>query len=753
MFSSPLQRAIARGMEPDGDLADELMNLSDYRIRSRKDARTICEALRELPMESRPGTSFSSPLRALTGLFQDVDGPDAPAFDVLFQDGQRELMRIFDATIDHADDQQSDDLLLVLKIFALYGSREGAERVVQAAQRPLKPDAYIWHVILSAFSERHPEQNYIYESLSDPLPPDFIAVALLDRANSTAINGQLERHPFDSPSGLERLQSWLEDRDPEHFSYALSATAALPFVNRPYCDQLMPLAMDHVDASVQMEAAWAAGKMGREAGFKILSRFCLDINRSDVAQKYLTELGREELIPAEAKDPLFQAKAEFSRWLAHPSELGQPPDELEVIDHRELAWPPERQTQPFYLIRYCLRDRTGLEEDNVECGLVGSMTWCFFTYKMHERPPEDAYAIHCYWEMETAKLIAEAEVTDASEYATMLGQWQGTLLHEPTIVRVAELSPELKTPSRFVALASAKRDGEEGWVVLDGPRSTWYPKAEQPEDTHESAVLMIHVGRQLLGFQEQPDRAQYLIPATRPRKPEAIVAAYEKLMQEVPAAAPSRQKELLGSWSLLSRKMEDYLEALAEVEDRSRTEILTDVYERFLELAMAADRSVHDEVHDTLSVLGEHFDAYVSGLASSGRSAEIAEVVTLFASHWNNNLGYGRLGRASFSSGDLERAEEYFVKLQEGMKQSYRCEEMSLLAEIWNGRGESNQARQLLLNCIRKLAADIEESKYNSDRKTYAEELLHHRSTFLRLFPDGEGELAKLDIPRQVLES
>ena len=151
--------------------------------------------------------------------------------------------------------------------------------------------------------------------------------------------------------------------------------------------------------------------------------------------------------------------------------MGQPPDELEIIDHRTLAWPPEREPKPFWLIRFRLRDRTGLQEDKADCGLVGSMTWCFFSYKMHERPPEDAYAIHCYWEMEHARLIDEAEVTEASEYAGMLGQWQGDRLEGPTITRVAELSPKLKVPGRLVALAAAKIDGEEGWAVLDGPRS------------------------------------------------------------------------------------------------------------------------------------------------------------------------------------------------------------------------------------------------------------------------------------------
>jgi hypothetical protein len=55
-------------------------------------------------------------------------------------------------------------------------------------------------------------------------------------------------------------------------------------------------------------------------------------------------------------------------------------------------------------------------------------------------------------------------------------------------------------PRRLLALASATKNGEEGYVVLDGPRSKWYPKKDLVPETPEEAVLMIHLGRQLLGL-------------------------------------------------------------------------------------------------------------------------------------------------------------------------------------------------------------------------------------------------------------
>jgi hypothetical protein len=440
-----------------------------------------------------------------------VEGRDSPAYEVLSAEGIPQLIRIFNATlplIDEYDDVR--DLLVTLEILALYRSREGSTRVIEAAQRPLSPDAYMWHRILSCYSSEHPHRDDLFEALSDPLPPGFLGIALLDSANSAAIKGELQRHPFDGPEGGKRLQEWLEDDNPDNFSYAHSATAALPFISNPSRDQLFALAMDHSDVGVQMEAAWAAAKLGREAGFKLLARYCLDVRYSEDARGYLAELDREDLIPAEASEPGFKAQANLASWLAHPNEMGSPPDEMEIVDHRYLRWPPKGEPEALWVIRYSYSTEEIDEDLELGCGLVGSMTWCFFDYEMHRRPPEDIYAMHCYWEMQFTDLIHELKESDAQKHTEMLGQWQGAPLLEPKITHVAELADELNAPAKMVALATARLDGAEGWVVLDGPRSAWYPKAEQPDLENNGIPLMIHVGRQLLGFEDPSDRCKYL---------------------------------------------------------------------------------------------------------------------------------------------------------------------------------------------------------------------------------------------------
>lgn len=748
-FSSALQRAIKRGLKPGGNLADELRELDDYQIRSKADAQAICNALASLPLK-RPAdeNSFTSSLHALTSLFQDLESPRAPAFKVLYLEGLPLLTRIFDARIQEANEDDEDDLLYVLKILAMYGSQDGAEKIVEAAQMPLKDDAYMWHVILSILGDDHPHRDFVYQALSEHLPSNFLAIAFLDSANKSAIVGTLERHPFDSAEGEQRLRSWLEESDPEKFSYANSATAALPFLTGPGRDQLLHLAMDHPDVGVQIEASWAAAKVGRDAGLRQLARYCLDIAHSSIAQHYLTELGHQELIPKEANEPEFQAKAEFSNWLAHPNELGRAPDELEVVDHRMLAWPPENKPRPFWVLKYRAYDQTGLEEDDVDCGLVGSMTWCFFMYKMDQRPPEDVYAIHCYWEMQNEELIQETEITDPQEYVQLLNQWSGKPLESPTITDVAEVSPKLKTPGRFVALATARLDGEEGWVVLDGPRSAWYPKSEQPNNFNP--ILNLHIGRQLLGFEESVDRKKFLRSDSPQRSPAEFVAAYEKLINEAANGPVYRQKELLCE-HLLSNQFDAYVDAVCETRGLPKSMVVVETYERFLELAAQADESIREACYDSFTVLGRNFEKYVDALVAEERKSDIVKWVEWFTPYWQHNLGHGQLGMAAFKAGAYEPAERHFLSLYEGMDEYYRGESMSMLAEIWFHQGKIDKAQSLLIDCQTKLMQEIKESKYNSDRAMHAEQFQHHQTTFLRLFPGGKDLLVKQGIPENPL--
>src|ERR1022692_30992 len=393
--STPLQLAIERGLKPGGNLVAELDDLDHYTVKSKGDAKAICEALQALEegrvMQQKHG---KSPLHTLASLFQDLESGECDAFEFLRENGTPFLIRLAREALD-CEITDKSNLLFVLKVVAGYGTPQGADLVLDAAKKSFADDQYLWSVTLGMFTAAHPEARRVFAALSEPLPNGFLAVSLLDAANRLFLDGGEMRHPFDSDQGIRKLEAWLRDSDPEHFSYATSATAALPFIQHQKKDQLFQTAFEHPDVSVQLEAVWAAAKLERPGGLEKLAALCKDVNHSSRAKSYLKELGREDVVPEESKLPDFEAKAEFARWLAHPNELDRFPDELEILDHRDLCWPTDGKVKHFWLIKYRVRDTTELKHDDIGVGLVGSMTFCLFSYNLEQRHAEDTYAIHC----------------------------------------------------------------------------------------------------------------------------------------------------------------------------------------------------------------------------------------------------------------------------------------------------------------------------------------------------------------------
>ena len=747
---SPLQLALERGTRPGSNLADELRGLRDYSIKSKADAEAICGVLEQFASTASP-VSHESGFYSIVGLFQDVEGSNCPAFDVMSNVGISLLAQIVNDALQNPSRLDDGDLLFALKILAMYGTPEGTSSVLRAARLPLKPDDWMWSMILKAYSKEHPGREWLFKELSESLPSDFLAVSLLDSANAAHLEGVDTPHPFDSVAGKRQLEHWLTDSDEDHFSYAVSAAASLPYIRGTERDSLLAIAFDHPSADVQLEAAWVAAKLKRDAGIKWLARSCLDVNLAERASQYLTELNREDAIPTEAQNAGFKARAEFAQWLAHPSELGRPPEEVLIVDHRELNWPPEREPKPMWLLKYRLQDTTGLKADDIGVGLVGSVTFCLFSYELQQRSPEDCYAIYCYWEMSNRDLIAETDVPENStEYNRMLQQCKLDGLDQVRIVFVAELSRELRYPQNMVALGKSTRNGQPGWIVLDGPRSCWYAKSEMPAVSTDKTVAMIHIGRELLGLHDHPDRQKFLQSAPRQRSPAQIIAAYEKLLDKA-RNDPRQAEKLLGNHSILGTAFSDYVAALSATTSQSHTVSTCTAYEALLTLASKMDSSLQAKLLDSFSPLGETFDAYVDALIELNRQSEVPALVEKFRPHWDHNLGYGKLGSSAFKSGHEKIAESFIVTLRNSLKDWCRCEEMGYLAEIWKKQGRTEDAHTLMIDALTGLLAQSREAT-GSDCQLFDNWFQLQRSTYLKLFPErGENELRLHGIPASTL--
>lgn len=129
--------------------------------------------------------------------------------------------------------------------------------------------------------------------------------------------------------------------------------------------------------------------------------FAKDYRYGKKPVRYLKELGKESLAPAETKDEDFQALVELCHWLSHPNEFGSYPDAARIVDKRELYWPSTEDRRTMYIIEYTYKNYNEDGSDKIGVGMVGSITFCLFRIEgLANYSPEEIYAIHCAWELD-----------------------------------------------------------------------------------------------------------------------------------------------------------------------------------------------------------------------------------------------------------------------------------------------------------------------------------------------------------------
>lgn len=393
-----LRAILKKWSQEGGKLSSRLGDHEGNDLVTTEDAQAVIAALKSASLTNQlsKGTMINS-FYSLASFFQQIDSNEA--YEELVEHGLPELRRLVNEGL-KVPEHRETDILYALKIFALYEQDEDVKRIVDVAHSGFQSDHYMWTTVLSQFDEDHANWRTLFDGLRDPLPEGFIAMAFLDVANELALAEKLKRHPFDSAAGVKRLHDWLINKDPEEFSYAHSSTVALPFLKAEHRKQLMPLAAKHPDEDVQLESAWAAAKAGDEDGGVRLAKWALDVNHSQVACEYLEELGLAEQIPASAKEPNFAAMAEMVNWLKHPNEFGRAPDKIELVDTRELYWPPTEDTRQLWLFKYTYQPEVSGEEIDVGLSMVGSVTFALFSEASENLSPEEAYGLHCAWELQ-----------------------------------------------------------------------------------------------------------------------------------------------------------------------------------------------------------------------------------------------------------------------------------------------------------------------------------------------------------------
>ena len=384
-----------------------------------QDVLAICGAMRramELPPKERD-TAFA----VLAPMAYSLEG-DA-AHEAYFTHGLPVLIEYFDDLAPRVqEDKQWATLVHSLRVMVELKAPETLDRLTAAARHP-DARSFFWTVLFRILSS-HPWKEDVLNRLSLQLPRGAALSAFLDWANQLCLQDKCARHPFDSEAGVQTLSAMIEHTHPDEDGHAISAIVAFAFIDRPERNRLLAIALDHPNAGVQMEAAWVAASLGREAGFRMLGQFCLLSEKAEIARRYLREFGREDMIPAEGRDPDFVAESTMVSWLRHPMEFGRSPDQIELYDTRELFWPPTDDKRRVWLFKFVYRNKEKAAEET-GLGMVGSVTFALSSETTADLTPEDAYAIHCCWELQMNKDPRAPEKRTAAIGRAILAQANG----------------------------------------------------------------------------------------------------------------------------------------------------------------------------------------------------------------------------------------------------------------------------------------------------------------------------------------
>jgi hypothetical protein len=274
---------------------------------------------------------------------------------------------------------------------------------------------------------------------------------------------------------------------------------------------------------------------------------------------------------------------------------------------------------------------------------------------------EDVYAIHCYWESSCAELLLESERVSPAQAQHTLSMVSIPVTNPSPILSVRFAKHPLKTarkpldyPGEEVLLVTGQHQGVDGWLVCDGPRTTWYPASDMPDDKRPEAVAMVHVGRVLLGFN---------------------TAGVERQS----AKAPAYQ---LDDGEFLVR------------------------YERALSSARAASVDAREEAFDSFAPIARHAERYVALMTAKGRTEEMRAFIDELAPFWDHNSGYAELGTLAFAANLLDVAKQFLEKLRVSYPHHYRSETMGLLARVYASEGKQAAGVALLRDCIARIEGD-----------------------------------------------
>jgi len=402
--TTPLIEAIERGLATDDDLAEKIGECNLRVVEDPIDAVALLSAYRGL-IDSDDKRSGE------IAVWFRQPGSEA-IYAGFYQKGMPMVHQRLKVLLDQKADENAlqDERFLLLSLLFGYGYKEAFLEIQRALADPQLNRNYSWVGTFASGNEDDPDFSNILQQLGKQLPQNFAGVAYLDCCNEMCLEHSMVPHPFSSDAGIFRLREYGSSNNSEEFSYAKSAATALPHLSHPERDSLFPIFENHPDLEVAAEASWAGAKLGREDSITRLVEMTTDWKIGERAIDYLKELDLENRIPNESLNARLRAMSRMADWLRHPHELAELPQTLEIVDHREIEWPPTEDRREVTLLKWTLADDSGI-------GMTGGMTtWCFFSKASLDEPILDVYARHCNWELRAKEMEGAPEHYDDLDF-------------------------------------------------------------------------------------------------------------------------------------------------------------------------------------------------------------------------------------------------------------------------------------------------------------------------------------------------
>lgn len=669
-------------------------------------------------------------------LFDDIPGfveivraledstPGSEAEKYIQKHGGGLLEDLFNKTFEQRNiDNYGDNILSIVYCELIYNFTSSYNHFIKLSQNKEIYSSYVWSHIFQILLKNHPLKKQFLEDILKGQFSEELLYGITVSGNNLLLKKIIQSHPLDNDIGKRLFKKWLSKEANVHYAYYSAVACA--FLKKIDTKELLNRAMTHDDFDVKLEGAWAAVKKGNTEGIKVLQDLCLMVNYSRTAWRYMAELKIDHLVPEAAKEGSFAMKAEFASWLAHPNELGEYPDELIIEDTRELLWPMEEEKKTFRIISYKLKDKTGLSADDTNAAVMGSTTFCAFGYNLHIRPPEDAYAIHCMWELDD--YCKELPVNHDTQKLLKVGDSE--TYRKLKVLKIIKMDPELNLKVNVFGIAQAEKNGHPGFLVMETTKNFWYPKDEQPKYSPEFLVLKMHIGRRLLGFEiNESKRKEYLSKLPIEPSPENFVKVFEEKLTLLKKNNPTVEE-----YALLGKHFEKYCEHKSKITKIKYSKIFISTFEKLYLMLKNAPDKIKEEHFDNYGAVGRNLISYLELLVAAGRSDEIKELMKFFEPYFDHNLGYGLFGNAAFMAKDFELSEYYLTKLHNDPN-CYNNDKIFILAKIWKNKGLKQKSQKIYLDKIKLDYKEILEATYESDRdlfiKVYKESLKAYQKEF-----------------------